>query len=229
MKKFSLFILVLLIVGISLTLGASVSSAAQPAKGLGMDMSIAHEGMLPDVHDEDGIKDDKFKDEKDEEADAAFQFDGMVGNEVSDGPIADVASAGKPWTLEDGSASLDDDSSLKVEVEGLMFSDGTSAAGTMLGAGVACMNNSVFYKAVADEDSEEFTLDEEGNASFDGHVDFGGNPCVGPVVLVTTEAGDAWFAASGLSMMMDDDIDDIDDDDVKVDQEEEEQREEKKD
>lgn len=220
MKQFKMFLLGLLILGVPMVHAAAQPAAAQvlgdmaispvepavPAPEAAAEQVVRLEKVLPkeEVREEELAEKRQARRARIEQeaVENTFEFGMMAGNEVAFGTeISGVPSAGREWTLDSGTASLQG-TRLEVEVAGLMFADGTSAAGTRLGTGVACIDSG-FHMATGDpEDVEAFTLDENGNASFQGEVDFQGMSCLGPIVLVTDEAGEVWFAATGFKMMV---------------------------
>ena len=179
------------------------------------------EATPTDLHDEltpqlsSSTPEDEDGDEREgREGGDPFDFDDLVGVPRpftgSANAIRGVRGGGLPWVLEEGEAELDEDGTLKIEVEGLVIDPNDPAA---IANGRAGTNPSSTFGGLL----SCLTRDASGNAvtvnvatgRFSATTGLGGgdseieetltgipDPCIAPIVFVTS-AGGSWFAASG--------------------------------
>lgn len=128
----------------------------------------------------------------------AMEFGSMVGNEKFGADVHGVLPAEKPMHVDAGKAALDKENNFSVEMKGLRFQeDGMPAAGMKMKAGIACLDSGAFMARGKEEEVDQFDnsgegsfqADEQGNARFDGRMDFAGASCIAPTPMVTDEQG----------------------------------------
>jgi hypothetical protein len=129
--------------------------------------------------------------------------------------IRGVAGGGLPWVIAKGEAKLFEDGVLKVEVEGLVLDPNDA---TVVSRGLAGQNPIPSFKAIvscrtvqasdAGPVAAVVNVETAPVAATTGLASAGGGnatieqvvtlpqPCIAPIVFVTSAAG-AWFAASG--------------------------------
>jgi hypothetical protein len=115
--------------------------------------------------------------------------------------IGGVASGRVPWKVKEGGASLDDEGSLRVKVEGLVLvALGTPGPVTQVSASLVCGGTGGAVVAT----TGAVSLSAEGDAKIEAKINLPSS-CFGPVVLVRIAgvngmllpAPDVWIAASG--------------------------------
>ena len=123
------------------------------------------------------------------------------------GSIRGIPGAGLPWVVDSAKGDLSAGGVLEVKVKGLVIDPNDPDA---IARGVAGTNPSPMFRAVvsclaADGTSQNVFSDPfpattglgGGDATFEGQLTLP-QPCIAPIVLVTTPAGTgAWFAATG--------------------------------
>ncbi len=155
-----------------------------------------------------------------------LEFDTMVGVSgpfLKDGnnPIRGVVGGGLPWVLSEAEGELKSDGELEVEVEGLII-PASSGLGfnpapffrvvvsclSVDGSGLVAVVN-----VITNNGAEVMNGDpQNGDAKIDAQLDLP-NPCIAPIVFVTSPGG-AWFSVTGAETTgSDDDEDDEDNDD----------------
>jgi hypothetical protein len=116
--------------------------------------------------------------------------------------IGGVTSGRAPWKVTEGSASLDDEGSLRVKVEGLVrVALGTPGPVTQVSASLVCGGTGGAVVAT----TGAVSLSAEGDAKIEAKINLPSS-CFGPVLLVRIAglngtllpAPDVWIAASGL-------------------------------
>lgn len=145
---------------------------------------------------------------------ARFEFEELVGVPRpftgSANLIRGVSGGGLPWAIDKGEARLDDDGTLRVDVEGLVLDPNDE---DVIDRGLAGVNPVGAFKAIlscltVDGDGAAATVNVE-TATVPATTGLGGgdakieetlvgvpSPCIAPIVFVTSPGG-SWFAASG--------------------------------
>jgi len=115
--------------------------------------------------------------------------------------IGGVKSAGSPWTVKDGVASLDATGKLRVRVRNLILpATGDAGPVTAVSASLVCGGSGGTVQA----ETAPVPLSTKGNANLRGHIAVP-SICFGPVVLVHIAAANGnsipqpgpWIAATG--------------------------------
>jgi hypothetical protein len=115
--------------------------------------------------------------------------------------IGGVESAGSPWTVKNGFASLDASGRLHVKVRDLILpSTGDAGPVTAISASLVCGGSG----GTVQSETASVPLSTKGNADLRGHITVP-SLCFGPVVLVNIAANNgtpipqpgAWIAATG--------------------------------
>lgn len=169
------------------------------------------------AHAASALSDAQARAEKNQFGKALFEFETLTGaprpyaGGGAEAAIRGVPAGGLPWVIDRGEAKLRRDSTLEVEVEGLVFDP---ADPTVIERGLAGRNTVAQFKAIVScqtvvggaaavvNVSTALVPATVGLAS-----EGGGNarikevlalpsPCIAPIVFVTSPAG-SWFAASG--------------------------------
>jgi hypothetical protein len=158
----------------------------------------------------------------DGEADGIFEFEHLTGvprpfagPTAAQNAIRGVPGGGLPWVIGKGEAKLRSDGLLTVEVEGLVFDP---ADPVVIERGLAGRNTVPGFKAIVScrtvqvvdgspaasvvnvetavfPATQGLATEGGGDALIEQHVSLP-DPCIAPIVFVTSPAG-AWFAASG--------------------------------
>jgi len=131
--------------------------------------------------------------------------------------IGGVPSGGAPWTVKSGSAALNDDGRLRVEVRDLILPElGNPGPVTSVSASLVCGGSGGTVVAT----TNPVPLSGDGNAEIETTITLP-DPCFGPIVLVRAagfngnplpQAG-PWIAGTGLTSSSE--HDDQDDKDIK--------------
>lgn len=138
-----------------------------------------------------------------------LEFGSMVGVTKAlggaAGAIRGINGAGLPWVVDSAKGKLSGDGRLEVKVKGLVIDPNDPGA---IARGVAGTNPSPTFRAVvscltASGATENVTTDPfpattglgGGDAKVDVRLDLP-EPCIAPIILVTSPAG-PWFAATG--------------------------------
>jgi hypothetical protein len=111
-------------------------------------------------------------------------------------PIRTVPGGGLAWKIENASGELMVSGRLRVRTRGLVLVNTGTNPVPMFRAIVSCQ--SIDSKGEADVvniSTDAFQADADGNSQADTKVELP-NPCVAPIVFVTSPGG-AWFAATG--------------------------------
>ena len=115
--------------------------------------------------------------------------------------IAGVSSGGAPWTVQRGSAVLNEDGRLHVELRGLILLKlGNAGPVTSVSASLVCGGSGGAVVATTDA----APLSTDGNAEIEGQISVS-SPCFAPIVLVRAAAFNGtplpkpgpWIAATG--------------------------------
>jgi hypothetical protein len=131
--------------------------------------------------------------------------------------IGGVPSGGAPWTVKRGSAALNDDGHLRVEVQDLILPNlGNPGPVTSVSASLVCGGSGGTVVATTDP----VPLSSDGNAEIEAAITLP-DPCFGPIVLVRAAGFNGnplpqpgpWIAATGFSSSSE--HDDKDDKDIK--------------
>ena len=155
------------------------------------------------------------EDREDGDGGDPFDFDDLVGVPRPFGQLAnairEVKGAGLPWVLDEGEAELDEDGTLEIEVEGLVFDPNDQA---VIDRGRAGINTSETFGGVlscltSDAGGTVATVVNVATGRFPATTGLGAgdseieetltgipDPCIAPIVFVTSGGGN-WFAASG--------------------------------
>ncbi|HXA22454.1 MAG TPA: hypothetical protein VNW90_09150 [Acetobacteraceae bacterium] len=104
----------------------------------------------------------------------------IVGSAVGT-TIAGIPSGGAPWVVSQGRARLGSDSSLEVEVTGLLLASGPSAGTT---GGIAQVFASVVCGDIVQADTDAVTFPPSGSFEIRAMVTLPQPACQGAVVLI---------------------------------------------
>ncbi len=119
-------------------------------------------------------------------------------------PIRGVPGGGLPWMLRSAHGSLARDGHLHVTVRGLVLADKAPVPPALRGTNpvpdfraiVSCQTIGAGGTAtVTNVSTAQFPADTRGDSTINARLDVP-EPCVAPVVFVTSPTG-AWFAATG--------------------------------
>jgi hypothetical protein len=117
--------------------------------------------------------------------------------------IRDVPGGGIPWTLTSAKGELSTSGKLEITVTGLVLAAGANAGTNPVGnfrGLVSCLTDAS-TPAVVNVSTGDFAATTGaataggGNAKIEATLDLP-NPCIAPIVFVTSPGG-AWFAATG--------------------------------
>ncbi len=115
-------------------------------------------------------------------------------------PIRGVAGAGAPWRLDRAHGRLRANGDLEIEVQGLVLTNTGQNPQAAFRAVVNCQTIVDGVAVIVNRVTAPFPATVPGgDAEFEGNVDLP-SPCFGPIVFVTTGAGDPprWFAVTGV-------------------------------
>jgi len=120
------------------------------------------------------------------------------------GAIRGVNAAGLPWTIREAHGSLMSDGRLQLGIQGLVFADDPSVPeairGTnpvpMFAAVVSCLTSSGGAVTTVNVTSDNVPASPTGDAFISQTLTLP-EPCVAPVVLITSPNGGAYFAVTG--------------------------------
>jgi hypothetical protein len=136
-----------------------------------------------------------------------LEFDTMVGvpqaftGVTNQAKIRDVPGGGIPWTLTSAQGELSTSGHLEITVRGLVLASGANAGTNPVNAFrglVSCLTDGA---AVVNVSTNTFPATTGaataggGNADIEQTLDLP-NPCIAPIVFVTSGGG-SWFAATG--------------------------------
>ena len=138
-----------------------------------------------------------------------LEFQTMVGvpqaftGMTNKGLIRDVPGGGIPWRLDLGKGELSTGGHLEIKVRGLVLASGGSAGTNPVGnfrGLVSCLTDDAIPEVV-NVSTGDFPATTGaasaggGNADIEADLDLP-NPCIAPIVFVTSPGG-AWFASTG--------------------------------
>jgi hypothetical protein len=114
-------------------------------------------------------------------------------------PIRGVAGAGAPWRIDSANGSLKENGELAIEVEGLVLTSTGTNPQAAFRALVNCQTIVDGTAVIVNRVTAPFPATPTGDATFEGQIDLP-RPCFGPIVFVTTGAGDPprWFSVTGV-------------------------------
>jgi hypothetical protein len=115
-------------------------------------------------------------------------------------PIRGVAGAGAPWRIDRAHGRLRANGDLEIEVEGLVLTSTGQNPQPAFRAVVNCQTIENGVAVIVNRVTAPFPATMPGgDAEFEGNIDLP-SPCFGPIVFVTTGAGDPprWFAVTGV-------------------------------
>ena len=139
-----------------------------------------------------------------------LEFDAMIGvprpYTGATNAIRGVPGGGLPWVIHSGTGELKASGKLEIDVVGLVIDPNDPAA---IAAGRGGTNPSPNFKAIVSCLSKDaaggpvtvnvstglFPADAGGNSKIEDKVILP-NPCIAPIIFVTSPAG-SWFAATG--------------------------------
>ncbi len=125
-----------------------------------------------------------------------FEFSRLRGIPTAGVAIRNIAGGGLPWTIERGEAKLEEDGTLKVEVEGLVLAAGP-AAGTnpvsQFTATLSCLNADGTIDNIS---TAPVPASSRGDARIEQVLSLP-ETCLGPIVFVQGFPSLRWFAISG--------------------------------
>ena len=136
-----------------------------------------------------------------------LEFDTMVGvpqaftGNANAAVIRGVAGGGIPWTLTSAKGELSTNGHLEVTVDGLVLATGTNAGTNpvnMFRGLVSCLTDSATIVNVSTNPFPATTgaaTAGGGDSTIEQTLDLP-NPCIAPIVFVTSGGG-SWFAATG--------------------------------
>jgi hypothetical protein len=134
-----------------------------------------------------------------------LEFDTMVGVQSAltgaQNPIRGINGGGLPWRLDSAKGELKVDGKLEIKVEGLVLAAGANEGINPIAsfrAIVSCITSDGSVQNVITDAFPATTGPADqggGNSKIETVVDLP-QPCVAPIIFVTSPAG-AWFAATG--------------------------------
>ncbi len=119
-------------------------------------------------------------------------------------PIRGIDGGGFPWVIKHGRGHLEGDGELVIRVRGLVLADDPSVPANLrltnpvanFRGVVSCLSiDSSGQPVTVNVQTDPFPATPQGNAEIVAKV-HPPNPCIAPIVFVTSPAG-AWFAATG--------------------------------
>jgi hypothetical protein len=127
---------------------------------------------------------------------------GLFGNDVTgaDGMIRGLNAGGLPWRLDRGDAKLFSDGRLDLRVRGLVLAAGGNAGTNpqpLFQAIVSCLTTHDGGHVIENVSTGPFPASPEGDARVRAQLELP-DPCLAPIIFVTSGAGTAWFAVNGL-------------------------------
>lgn len=136
------------------------------------------------------------------------EFDRAFGNTApfvgAAGAIRGVPAAGLPWTVREAHGSLRSDGALFIQVEGLVFANDPAVPAALRGtnpvpqfaAVVSCVTASGGGITTTNVTSDNVPASATGDAIISQTLALP-EPCVAPVIFVTSPNGGAYFAVTG--------------------------------
>ncbi len=129
---------------------------------------------------------------------ALFEFQRLRGIPTGGLAIRDIPGGGAPWTIARGEARLDENGTLKVEVEGLVLAAGSAAGTNPIGqfiATLSCLNADGTINNIS---TQPVPATPTGDARIEEVLVLPAT-CLGPVVFVRGVVAPTprWFAISG--------------------------------
>lgn len=114
-------------------------------------------------------------------------------------PIRGVAGAGAPWRIDGANGKLRANGDLKLEVTGLVLTSTGLNPQAAFRAVVNCQTIESGTAVIVNRVTAPFPATPSGDAEFEGNVVLP-SPCFGPIVFVTTGAGEPprWFSVTGV-------------------------------
>jgi hypothetical protein len=137
-----------------------------------------------------------------------LKFDTMVGvpsgliGTNSQTPLRGISGGGIPWTVADASGELRANGHLEIEVQGLVLAAGANAGsnpvGTFRGLVSCVKSDGTFDNILTDPFPATTGLASAGggNATIEADLTLP-QPCIAPIIFVTSGTSGAWFAATG--------------------------------
>lgn len=125
---------------------------------------------------------------------ALFEFEGLRGIPTAGLAVRNIAGGGVPWTISRGEARLDEDGTLKVEVEGLVVAaTGVNPVGQFI-ATLSCLNADGTINNI---NTSPVPATSTGDARIEEVLTLPAT-CLGPIVFVgRLSPTQRWFAISG--------------------------------
>lgn len=140
--------------------------------------------------------------------DKILEFDGMAGvvrpYTGTANPIRGVNGGGLPWVIRSGKGEVKADGRIEVKVRGLVLADDPAVPPERrlvnpianFRALVSCLSTDANGSPVTvNVATGDFPATTAGNAEIEAAIELP-DPCIAPVVFVTSPGG-AWFAATG--------------------------------
>jgi hypothetical protein len=134
-----------------------------------------------------------------------LEFDSMVGNPQAftgaQNPIRGINGGGLPWMLTSAQGELSGSGKLEITIQGLVLAAGANAGTNPVAnfrAIVSCLRSDASVANVITDPFPATTgaaVNGGGNAKIETVLSLP-QPCIAPIVFVTSPAG-AWFAAMG--------------------------------
>jgi len=127
---------------------------------------------------------------------ALFEFEQLRGIPTANLVVRNIAGGGLPWTIAQGEARLQEDGTLKVEVEGLVLAAGPNAGTNPVGqflATLSCLNADGTINNIS---TNPVPATSTGDARIEEVLPLP-DTCLGPIVFVQGFPSLRWFAMSG--------------------------------
>jgi hypothetical protein len=137
------------------------------------------------------------------------QFETMFGNHApfigAAGAIRGVTAAPLPWMIKSVEGELDTNGQLDIDVDGLVLANDPSVPANLRGTNpvpffagvVSCLTTSNGVVATANVITANFTATMPSGTAHIRQKLVLPQPCVAPVVFVTSPNGGVWFAVTG--------------------------------
>ncbi len=125
-----------------------------------------------------------------------FEFERLRGIPTAGLTIRDIIGGGVPWTIDRGEAKLNEDGTLKVEVQGLVLAAGPSAGTNPIPQFVATLSCQNADGSVNNITTEPVPATSTGDARIEEVLTLP-DTCLAPIVFVQGFPNLRWFAISG--------------------------------
>ncbi|MBI2493408.1 MAG: hypothetical protein HY616_03675 [Candidatus Rokubacteria bacterium] len=127
---------------------------------------------------------------------ALVEFETLRGIPVAGVAIRNIAGGGLPWAIQRGEAKLEEDGTLKVEVEGLVLAAGPAAGTNPVAQFIATLSCQNADGTINNMSTAPVPASSAGDARIRERLTLP-EVCLGPMVFVQGFPNLRWFAVSG--------------------------------